>query len=391
MNVLGSNATFYIIRKFLSDAEKSLSGFEEALQRFGREPGEPWHAAADNFIRSLEELREMLALLKGKTSVPGAERKELLAWANKAVPELQTRAGELRRSLLDACPPLGELAPPDQAAAEVWAHYERLISKVMDPLLEREAVQRLLRRAHDPAAVVPLVFAPADTYAGLPRLWEYYSAVNGLIHNTPLPHFDGLTILGAMRKKFMEGLRSPGAGEDDFGRFVSGIMSADPQQRKLARRELETLRAASIEERHGRNNLEGFPASRRLWGVWTGVKAALSNQSPVYRRAALCALPAMRVSFLTHDFHDECIKFILKGLQDADGVVRHKTLRFAADFVLMYRNESPEAIITLQEELRRFLADRTASAGFKGSARKLMKEIASLRRYDEERGAPTSY
>lgn len=391
MNILNANATFYIIRKFLADAEKSLSGFEEALQRFGREPGEPWHAAADHFIRALEELREMLAILKGKTSVPGAERKELLAWANKVVPELQTYAGELRLSMLGACPPLGELAPPDKAAAEVWVHYERLISGVMDPLLEREAVQRLLRRAHDPAAVVPLVFAPADTYAGLPRLWEYYSAVNGLIHNTPLPHFNGLTILGAMRKKFMEGLQPAGVGEDDFGRFVNGIMSAVPQQRKIARRELEKLNTASNDERHGRNNLKGFPASRRLWGVWTGVKTALSNQSPVYRRAALCALPALRVSFLTHDFHDECIEFTLKGLGDEDGMVRHKTLRFAADFVLMYRYERPEAIIKLQKELKRLLADRAASAGFKGSARKLMKEIASLRRYDEGRGAPTPY
>lgn len=392
MSTLNANATFYIIRKFLSETEKSLAKFHEALQRFGRKPGEPWHAAADDFGRSLEELREMLALLKGKTSVPGAERKELLAWANLIVPKMQASAGELRLSILRACPPLGAIVPPDQAAAKVWAHYERLISKVMDPLLEREAVQRLLRRAHDPAAVVPLVFAPAEAFAGLPQLWEYYSAVNDLVHNTPLPHFDGLTILGAMRKKFMEALQpgEPGHG-NDFAAFMEGILSGDPQKRKAARRELDKLSDASSSERHGKDNMQGFPASRRLWAVWTGVKGALSNPDPAYRRAALCVLPAMRVSFLTHYFHDECINFIMLGLRDEDGMVRHKTLRFAADFVLIYRVEMPESVVNLQNNLKGLLSDKAAAAGFKASARKLIKEIAQLRKYDEDRGMGAEY
>lgn len=39
MKTLPSNASFYQIRKFAADAEKSFAGFAGALARFGREPG----------------------------------------------------------------------------------------------------------------------------------------------------------------------------------------------------------------------------------------------------------------------------------------------------------------------------------------------------------------
>jgi|GEM_PF-4528422 len=392
MKTLPSNASFYQIRKFAAGAEKSFAGFSGALGRFGREPGESWHAAADEYNKYLSELQQTLAGIQGKTSLPAAEHKEFLSRASALAAKLTELLGVLRVSVLDACPPLGNLAPPDRAAARVWRDYEKVMVRIMDRVLERESVQRLMRRAHDPASAVTIACAPPDAFAGLPRMWEFSSAVRALARHTPLPHFGGLTLLAAMKKKFLEGTcLNEAAPTEVFARFVAGIASGVPERRKAARKELEALRNASNDERHSRAPADNFSKSNALWGVWTGVKASLANPDPVYRRAALCALPFIRSSFIDHDFHEECVGFIVNGLRNEDGVVRYRTLRFAADFVMTYRNEEPEAIMLLQSALKPLLSDKKAAASFTVSAKKLLKEIIRFRKYDEGRGVAPNY
>lgn len=392
MRTLPSNASFYQIRKFAAGAEKSFAGFAGALDRFGREPGEGWHAIADEFNNCLSELRQLLAGSQGKTSLPGAERKELHARVAALAAKLAELAGALRVAVLDACPPAVKLAPPDRAAAKAWQDYEKVMVRIMDRVLEREAVQRLMRRAHDPASVIPLVCAPPDIFAGLPRVWEFASALQDLARHTPLPHFGGLTLLAAMRKKFLGGIElNKAAPSEVFLRFVAGIASGVPERRNAARKELEALRNASNDERRSRAAADNFSKSNELWGVWLGVKAALAEPDSVRRRAALCALPFMRSSFIDHDFPEECVGYIVAGLRNEDGVVRYRALRFAADFVMVYRNEEPEIIVFLQTALKRSLAENKKEAAFSASAKKLMKEILWFRNYDENRGVEPGY
>ncbi|MDP2864725.1 MAG: hypothetical protein Q8O90_00595, partial [Elusimicrobiota bacterium] len=206
MKTLLSNASFSQIRKFAADAEKPFAGFAGALDRFGREPGEAWHTSADDYNKQLSELRQLLAGIQGKTALPAAERKEFFSRVTALVAKLNELTDVLRVSVLDACPPLGALTPPDRAAAQVWEDYEKAVVRIMDRVLEREAVQRLLRRAHDPSAAAAIACAPPAAFAALPRAWEFSFALQALARHTPLPHFKELTLLAAMKKKFLEGL-----------------------------------------------------------------------------------------------------------------------------------------------------------------------------------------
>lgn len=281
MKTLPLNASFHQVRKFAAEAEKSFAGFSGALARFGREPGEGWHAIADEFNNCLSELRQLHAGSQGKASLPGAERKEFHARVATLAAKLAELAGALRGSVLDACPPAEKLAPPDRAAAKAWEDYEQVMLRIMDRVLEREAVQRLMRRAHDPASVIPLVCSPPDVFAGLPRMWEFSFALQALARHTPLPHFGGLTLLAAMRKKFLEGISINKAEPSEvFTRFVAGIASGAPERRNAARKELEALRNASNDERRSRAAADNFSKSNELWGSGWVLRPRLLSRTP---------------------------------------------------------------------------------------------------------------
>lgn len=85
-------------------AEQTAKGAEElflALEFYGREPGEPRHAAADELRAVLSDLNGELAGIRGKLSLPAAGRQEL----DGRVGALSARLDAARNTLRAALPP----------------------------------------------------------------------------------------------------------------------------------------------------------------------------------------------------------------------------------------------------------------------------------------------
>ena len=120
MKTLEQNTSFYQMKKYAADAEKSFSDFASSLNDFGREPGEQWHAAADEFNKTLAGLREILTELGGKTSLPSVRRKEFISAISSIAGKLSGMRKSLRREILAACPPLPDILPATAAAAAAW-------------------------------------------------------------------------------------------------------------------------------------------------------------------------------------------------------------------------------------------------------------------------------
>ena len=156
MKTLEPNASFHQIRKFAVEAERSAADFAGALDGFGIEPGDAWLPAAAEFNENLAGLKNELAGVQGKASLPAAARKEFSGRVQALAAKLAGLREALRGSLLDSCPPLGELPPPDVTASAVWKKYEKISAGKADRVMERAAVQRLARRAHDPVGVFTL-------------------------------------------------------------------------------------------------------------------------------------------------------------------------------------------------------------------------------------------
>ncbi|KAF0124399.1 MAG: plasmid pRiA4b ORF-3 family protein [Elusimicrobia bacterium] len=387
MRTLEPDASFYRIRQFAEEAEGSAAEFAHAMDRFGAEPGDAWLPAADEFNERLAALRGELAGLRGKLSLPGAARKELAGRVRTLAAELAARREALRGSILDSCPPLGELTPPDAAAAAVWKEYKEAAARLADRVMERTAVQRLARRAYDPVGVFTLC-QPQDKYLELPRYWEIFPALRDLLYHTPLPRLGGHTLLGHMTEKFRERVAQGGPADGLFARFVEGVASKDPALRKAARKELELARRASNEEISKGAKAGDFEKSCGIWGVWAGVKASLSEPDPARRRAALCALPELQFSLVTSEFPGECVEFIARALRDTDGMVRHKALRFGADFLRIQRVRRPEIVGTIESVARRLLSEtKKKMPKAAAAARKLLKTVDWCREYDSRRGA----
>lgn len=91
----------------------------------------------------------------------------------------------------------------------------------------------------------------------------------------------------------------------------------------------------------------------------------------------------MQFSFIVQDFADECEPFILQGLQDSDGMVRHKVLLFAKDFFNINRIDHPKVADSLEHSAQELLHKvRRTNPESASSIRKLLKEIAWFRSYD---------
>ncbi len=387
METLPPNPTYAVLKRFVKEAYKGADEFGMALDRFGREPGEAWHAAADAYRDKLAGLERELAAIKERNSLPAAARLALAARVGALAGELAESRRTLRCLLLDACPREEVKRPTAGAAEKAWRDYEELTAGMADRVLRLDSVVRLARRSHDPAAAFTLVCPPLEERMS-GGVFELIPALGSLLENIPLPRRGGLTILEGIRKDFSEQALSGPAAGGLFARFMEGLLSGDPTLRKAARKELERARTASNDERYGRSPEGGFSNCREIWGVWAGVKAALAEPDAVRRRAALCALPALQFSFITKDFRDECADFIARGLADEDGAVRHKTLRFASDLALIGRVDEPEVLKLLEKTADRVIAaakGRMPQAA--ASARKLQKAVAGIRRYDRERFA----
>lgn len=386
MRTLEVNASFYRIRQFAEEAERSAAEFANALERFGTEPGDAWLPAAGEFNKTLAALRGELSGLRGKLSLPGAARKELSARVRMLAENLAGQREALRGSVLDSCPPLGELAPPDLAAAAVWKGYEKTAARLADRVMERTAVQRLARRARDPVGAFTLC-QPQDKYLEIPRYWEIFPALRDLLYHTPLPRLGGHTLLWHMTEKFRERVAQGGPAAGLFARFAAGVASKDSALRKAARKELELASRASNEELSISAKAGGFDKSCEIWGVWTGVKASLSEPDPARRRAALCALPELQFSLVTSEFPGECVEFIARALRDPDGMVRYKALRFGVDFLRIQRVHRPEIVGTIESVARQLLSEtKKKMPKAAAAARNLLKTVAWCRDYDSIKG-----
>jgi hypothetical protein len=385
MELLSPSASFANIRRFAKKAHKTAEEFGLALDRFGREPGETWHAAADGFREKLAGLEKELASVKDKTSLPAAARKEFAVRVQALAGDLAELRRALRCLVLDACPQ-AEIKPPAGGTAEtVWKNYDKLTVGIADRVLRLDAVVRLAQRSHGPAAAFALI-CPLEERLGAADMFNVLPALGVLLQHIPLPRLGGLTLMESIAKDFREQALSGAAADGLFARFLEGMLSGDPDRRKAARKELDCARNASSNERYGRASEDGFSNSREILGVWSGVKAALADPDPVRRRAALCALPALQFSFITRDSRGDCAEFIARGMDDEDGTVRYKTLRFASDLALIGRVEDQGILALLEKTAERLVSEtkkkRPQSAA---CARKLLKRIAGLRKYDRER------
>jgi len=391
MNHLPKNASFAGLKKYAVGYLKSAGEFGEAVRRFGREPADDWGELERLYGEKLAELAGIVGELKGKTSLPGADKAQAIERVNSLALRLDALVHDLRLSLTRACPQEPELNPPNEECARGWKEYDRRQVKIVDLPLERHNLQRLLRRAHDPGAVLTIALPKGGDFAWTSFHWDLYSALRELVYTTPLPRFEGLSLRAWKREHLPAVLDKNGAGSRLYERFHSGILSASAPLRSAARRELKRIVQASWEEEHGKGITEGFPLSRQLYEFWVRVKLELHNQTAASRRAALCALPELRLSVITKVFHDDCLRVILHALRDPDGMVRHKVYRFALDLALVWRIDHTAVTRELLGQLGELRADRTAPAVARQLAEKLIKDLAYWRGYDQRRGAEIEY
>ena len=392
MKTLEQNTSFYQMKKYAADAEKSFSDFASSLNDFGREPGERWHAAADEFNKTLAGLRGILAELGGKNSLPSAKRKEFISAISSIAGKLSGMRKSLRREILAACPPLPDILPATAAAAAAWEKYEKESADIPDPLVKRESFQRLIQRAHNPASAFKLAILPDDDYPEMLISFGLFFPAQELLRHTPLPSLGGLTLEEGMRKNFIKAVASENVPPSVFfNKFVGDVSSDDKERRKNARKELRLIRDSSNDESHGRVPRGDFSKSREMWGVWTGVKNSLLNPDPAYRRAALCALPYIHFSFIASYFPEECADFIFSALRDTDGMVRYKTLRFAVDFLRLARLDHPETVKLVEKRAGKLVSEtKGKNPQVATTARKLLREIAWFRDLDKALELPRS-
>ncbi len=369
----------------LADYQKLVSG----LDQFGRRPGERWHALADDFIGRVLELESLLKGFKGKAYLLAREKRELTPKLAQALSSLEAQWPRLIAELIAACPVDEIPLPADPLTRTAFEKYDALAAEIALPWFERRAVQRLFRRADQPTAV-PLLLLGLPGRADAIKIFELVPFLQILLAQTPLQQEGGKTLKESQaewRRQALSRGREPAAGLRVFDSFVERVGSADPEQRKAARKELAKLRDQSVDERWGRLPENNWRASRDLLAYWDGVRLALKHPDPVYRRAALCALPGLQFSFVFEDFPEECIAFILEGLQDTDGMVRHKVAMFGKDFFNITRLSRPAVADTLERQVRDlYPAVRKTNPAARSKIRGLIKEIEWFRNYDREAG-----
>ncbi len=372
--------SFQQIKKTAEQTAKDAEELFLALEFYGQEPGEPWHAAADELRAVLSDLNGELAGIRGRLSLPAAGRQELDGRVGALSARLDAARNTLRAAMPAACPPPGGLTPPEPASESAWKKYDKLHAALPPGVPGRAELQRLARRAHDPAAALSLVHHLYKEPLQTGNSREILPALREVLFSTPLPRLGGLTVLAYIS-------RSGRAATGLFDNFVEDVGSKDPVLRKAARAGLEHARQAANDEYCGYTPSGGFAACAKMWEVWTGVKTALSWPDPRRRRAALCALPHIRFCYVLGHFPWEFLQFIAAALRDTDATVRQKALRFATDFMMIERLERPE----LAEELEAIAKKLASEAGRKqpgiaASARKLLKAAEHFREFDRFRG-----
>lgn len=135
MELLLPNASFATIKRFAKEAHKTAEEFGLALDRFGREPDEAWHAAADGFREKLAGLESELTGVKDKASLPAAARKEFGARVQALAGDLAELRRTLRCSVLDACPHAEVKHPAGGAVEMAWKGYDKLTAGTADRAL----------------------------------------------------------------------------------------------------------------------------------------------------------------------------------------------------------------------------------------------------------------
>ncbi len=373
-------------KKTLADYQELVKG----LDQFGRKPGEGWHPLADEFIGRVLELEALVKRLSGSgQTLPAREYREIAPGLARALDALSRQWPKLVEAIIAACPdediPLTS-APLARAAFE---EYDRKAAELAVPWFQRRAVQKLLRRAEHPTAV-PMLLMGGPTRGDNMKIYELVPLLQVLLMHTPLPGDGDQSIAESQKawriKNVIERRVTP-ESKSIFDRFVERICSSDEPERKAARKELEKLRHRSVDERWGRAPESNWQASKDLLAYWDGVRGVLRHPDPVYRRAALCALPGLQFSFVLDDFSEECIDFILEGLQDPDGMVRHKVCRFGADFFNMTRLNLPATADVLESKVRELLkAARRSNPKAVPKIRKLIGEIDWFRNHDRTFG-----
>ncbi len=373
----------------LADYQKLVSG----LDQFGRRPGEAWHAMADDFIGRVLELESLLKQTKGKTYWLAQERREIVPKMTQALASLETQWPRLMEALIAACPDEELTLPADPLTRAAFEKYDRLAAELPIPWFKRRAVQRLLHRAEQPTAV-PLLLLSLSGRADSMKIFELIPFLHILLAQTPLQQEGGKTLKESQaewRREAIEQSRERPDGRGLFAHFVERIQSPDESQRKAARKDLAKLRDRSVDERWGRTPESNWQASRDLLAHWDGVRDALKHPDPVYRRAALCALPGLQFSFVFEDFPEECIAFILDGLQDADGLVRHKVCQFGKDFFNITRVSRPAVADALEQKVRELYPRlRKTNPAARPKTRQLIRDIEWFRNYDRQSGFPGS-
>jgi len=305
---------------------------------------------------------------------------------------LAATLSDLRRRLIGeiirACPPLEPVRVPDRIAAATWALYDELIGKLDVPNFNRQNIQRLLQRAHQPMAAALLVMGAEVPHGKMVDFLSLYSLFGKLVESTPLPSREGKTLKELDRKRLRATIaedRDPAKGVQWLADFVAGVNAKDPASRKTARKNLKNLWKFSLDEEHGRSPESEWKNCRHLLAVWDAVRSSLDHPDARYRRGALCALPTFQFSLVMDQFAEECEPFILKGLRDPDGMVRYKVVRFAADFFDLIRLDRPTLAASLEQAVQSlFEQSKRKEPDVAASIRKLRARFEWTRQYDRQ-------
>jgi len=219
---------------------------------------------------------------------------------------------------------------------------------------ERPRIQRMLRRAHAQEAVLHLMADPhnGDRFG----IWgDLFRGIETLLNTTPLPRLGERSVMQAEQEARRQAVckdRNSERRDAFFDDFVTAMQSTDSQKRREACRALRKLKRKARDERNGPTAGQEMPENRRLITIWDGVRVALDHADPLYRRAALSALPALEFGLIFTDFADEAAAFVLKGLQDPDARTRYKVMQFGHFFYKDTLLDMPRLATDFERKIR---------------------------------------
>jgi hypothetical protein len=355
---------------FLSMQSRAARAFLISLAIVEQGPGELPSALAAELESATRLLEELLARMEAKTYFRQDDLASATAEANLLSRRWPRLACELRDHVLAAAS-TALLDPPYPLAERVWRAFDESVASSNLPLFDRGRVQAVIRKAKDPAGIVPFWLRTGLANQNR-RAFPDLKLFTRLARHTPLPRLGEKTVWQVEDEATRDG------GCAYFQDILKLLASPHAEDQREAEAIEERLRRACIDERWSGSRGDMYSCHRALAALWRDIRHSLRRiKDPPARRRALKPLLKLRSTFIIEDYYPEVKEFILEGLADPEGLVRRAVARFAHDVFLTLR-EDPALSRDLGEALLR--SARLMGPHLPGHAKSVEQALRGFRR-----------